>query len=121
MTTRDRQTDGRPMLKERAVLVFRDQNLTPQQHIAFSHCWGPLHVNVRSDIIKSNIPPSENDALLQLPLDTIQIPDNIYRHGWRVGDLLMWDNGAVQHKVSFDFALPLRRRTQQISILAAAS
>jgi len=35
-------------------------------------------------------------------------PQYVYRHKWRVGDLLMWDNCAFQHLASFDYAL-LRR------------
>lgn len=32
-----------------------------------------------------------------------------YRHSWQVGDVLMWDNYAVQHRAIKDFELPLRR------------
>ncbi len=43
-----------------------------------------------------------------------------YRHKWRVGDLLMWDNCAVQHKATSDFELPLRRLMQRCTIEGAA-
>ncbi|MBM3342133.1 MAG: TauD/TfdA family dioxygenase [Betaproteobacteria bacterium] len=33
-----------------------------------------------------------------------------YTHRWRVGDLLMWDNCAVQHLASFDYQWPQHRR-----------
>ena len=36
-------------------------------------------------------------------------PDFVYTHSWRAGDLLVWDNAAVQHKATFDYDLPLRR------------
>ena len=39
-----------------------------------------------------------------------------YRHDWRVGDLLIWDNCAVQHKASFDYPPELRRRMQRCTI-----
>ena len=32
-----------------------------------------------------------------------------YRHRWQQGDLLMWDNCTVQHRVDHNFSLPLRR------------
>ena len=32
-----------------------------------------------------------------------------YRHRWQAGDVLMWDNCAVQHRAIKDFELPLRR------------
>ena len=39
-----------------------------------------------------------------------------YRHAWRQGDLLIWDNCAVQHKASFDYPPELRRRMQRCTI-----
>ncbi len=33
----------------------------------------------------------------------------IYRHKWQVGDILMWDNCAVQHLAIHDYELPMRR------------
>src|ERR1700757_4839429 len=35
-----------------SVVCFRDQVLTPEQHIAFSRRFGPLQVNVRSEFNK---------------------------------------------------------------------
>ena len=29
-------------------------------------------------------------------------PDNVYRHEWRAGDVVMWDNGAVMHRADHD-------------------
>ncbi len=29
-------------------------------------------------------------------------PDNVYRHQWRPGDVVMWDNGAVMHRADHD-------------------
>lgn len=43
-------------------------------------------------------------------------PEFRYRHKWRVGDVLMWDNCAVQHKARFDYAPPLRRVMQRCTI-----
>ena len=36
-------------------------------------------------------------------------PEFVYTHTWQPGDLLMWDNAAVQHKATFDYDLPMRR------------
>jgi len=36
-------------------------------------------------------------------------PEFTYRHNWREGDLLMWDNIPTQHLATFDYALPQRR------------
>jgi taurine dioxygenase len=62
---------------------------------------------------------ADSDELLQLLFDTVQQPHNVYRHTWRLGDMLMWDNCAVQHKVNFDYELPLRRRMERCTVEAA--
>ena len=36
-------------------------------------------------------------------------PEFVYRHRWRPGDLLMWDNLPTQHLAVNDYALPQRR------------
>lgn len=42
--------------------------------------------------------------------------DNVYRHKWRKGDVLIWDNIATQHKAIGDYALPLRRKLHRTTI-----
>ena len=44
-----------------------------------------------------------------LLFDHIAKPD-CYNREWQVGDLLIWDNCAVQHKARFDYPPELRRR-----------
>jgi taurine dioxygenase len=66
------------------------------------------------------IPEEESDALLQQLFAHAIRPEFIYSHKWRVGDVLMWDNCAVQHKASFDYALPLRRVMQRCTIEGSA-
>ena len=36
-------------------------------------------------------------AILKLLEHTVR-PDRVYRHRWRVGDLVMWDNRCVLHR-----------------------
>ena len=55
------------------------------------------------------LPQAESDALLDELYRHIVKPEFQYRHSWQPGDLLMWDNAAVQHKANFDYDLPLRR------------
>ena len=52
---------------------------------------------------------AESEALLASLYRHIVKPEFIYRHHWQAGDLLMWDNCAVQHKATFDYRLPQRR------------
>jgi taurine dioxygenase len=51
----------------------------------------------------------EAEALIAALADHIVKPAFIYRHQWRVGDLLMWDNCTVQHRAIQDYDLPQRR------------
>jgi taurine dioxygenase len=51
----------------------------------------------------------ESDKLLAELYQHITKPEFIYTHTWQAGDLLLWDNAAVQHKATFDYDLPLRR------------
>lgn len=40
---------------------------------------------------------AESEALLEDCWSRLYAPDNVYEHRWRVGDLLVWDNLALQH------------------------
>jgi taurine dioxygenase len=53
--------------------------------------------------------PEEAEVLIAALADHIVKPAFIYRHQWRPGDLLMWDNCTVQHRAIQDYDLPLRR------------
>ena len=51
----------------------------------------------------------EAEALIAALADHIVKPAFIYRHQWRPGDLLIWDNCTVQHRAVQDYDLPRRR------------
>jgi len=51
----------------------------------------------------------EAEALITALADHIVKPAFVYRHQWRPGDLLMWDNCTVQHRAVQDYDLPQRR------------
>ena len=53
--------------------------------------------------------PLEAETLSCALADHIVKPAFIYRHQWRPGDLLMWDNCTVQHRAIQDYDMPLRR------------
>jgi taurine dioxygenase len=40
---------------------------------------------------------TESEATLEALWALLYAPDNTYSHQWRVGDLVLWDNIAVQH------------------------
>jgi taurine dioxygenase len=43
------------------------------------------------------LPPAESDAVLAELFARLYAPDNVYEHPWTVGDLVVWDNLALQH------------------------
>jgi taurine dioxygenase len=51
----------------------------------------------------------EAETLIAALADHIVKPAFVYRHQWRVGDLLMWDNCTVQHRAIQDYDVPQRR------------
>lgn len=62
---------------------------------------------------------AEGDALLAELYAHIVKPEFVYTHSWRPGDLLMWDNCAVQHKATFDYSPPLRRLMYRTTVRGA--
>ncbi len=44
-------------------------------------------------------------------------PEFLYRHQWRVGDLLMWDNASAMHLAVCDYALPERRLMHRTTVI----
>ena len=45
---------------------------------------------------------------------------HVYRHVWRAGDVVMWDNFSVIHKATGDFDLPLRRLVYRTTLSASS-
>ena len=60
------------------------------------------------------LPEAESEALLQALFEHLADPRYHYIHEWHVGDLLMWDNCAVQHKATNDYELA--RATSKLSL-----
>jgi taurine dioxygenase len=48
--------------------------------------------------------------------DRVTRPEFCYRHSWRLGDLLMWDNSMTQHLAISDYQLPLRRLMHRVTV-----
>ena len=42
-----------------------------------------------------------------------------YRHSWRVGDLVMWDNASSMHLAICDYALPQRRLMHRTTVIGS--
>lgn len=52
---------------------------------------------------------TEGEAVLQQCFERLYAPENLYEHDWGTGDLIVWDNLAVQH--ARNPAVPESRRT----------
>lgn len=63
---------------------------------------------------------AEGDALLKHLIEHATRPEFIYRHNWKVGDFLLWDNCAVQHQAVSDYPLPLRRHMERTTLTGTA-
>jgi len=62
------------------------------------------------------LPEGEGKALAAFLLNHTQRPEFGYRHAWKLGDLLLWDNRSVMHYAVNDFAE--HRRMYRVSVLA---
>jgi alpha-ketoglutarate-dependent taurine dioxygenase len=56
-----------------------------------------IYVNRLMTVRIEDLPPAESDALLAALFDHSEKPEFVYRHVWRVGDLIIWDNRCSMH------------------------
>jgi taurine dioxygenase len=64
------------------------------------------------------LPPEESDAILAFLFQHSVKEHFTYRHHWREGDLLMWDNRSTMHRVLNDF--PGRRLMYRVSVVGTS-
>lgn len=62
------------------------------------------------------LPPEEGQQLLDFLTDHVKRPEFHYRHSWEPGDLIVWDNCALQHLAVFDYG-DIPRRLHRAGIL----
>ncbi|MDX1376366.1 MAG: TauD/TfdA family dioxygenase, partial [Burkholderiales bacterium] len=71
-----------------------------------------------SEIVGWNLP--EGRLLLRELMEHATQPQFVYRHRWRAGDLVIWDNRATMHRATpFDDAT-LRRELRRVTTLDIA-
>jgi alpha-ketoglutarate-dependent 2,4-dichlorophenoxyacetate dioxygenase len=62
------------------------------------------------------LPVDEGRALLQTLLDHVTRPEFCYRHEWREGDLVVWDNRCVLHRATPYDTTRQRRLMQRTTV-----
>jgi taurine dioxygenase len=75
-----------------------------------------IYVNEGLTVRILDLPEDESRDLLAELCAHIIRPEYRYVHKWQVGDLLMWDNCAVQHCAVADYAPPLRRLMHRTTV-----
>lgn len=99
--------DENPLTEEQQAKVPVAVHKIVQNHpVTGCKC---LFVNEGHAVEILDLPQDEGRALLDMLCRHATKPEFVYRHRWRIGDLLMWDNVATQHIAEFDYALPQRR------------
>ena len=76
-----------------------------------------LYVSEGYTVRIMDLPDEESAALIKDLTSHIANPRFHYRHNWRQHDLVMWDDCSTQHKATFDYALPLRRRMHRTTVI----
>lgn len=102
--------------------------LTPEQRAAKPDRYHPavwphprtgrenLYVNEGTTFGFADMSDDDAEPLLRELFAHIVRPQVIYHHQWQVGDVLVWDNCAVQHKVNFNFGPEHRRRMHRTTV-----
>ena len=76
-----------------------------------------LYVTAGECIGIEGMPDAEAiDLIAELDTHCVR-PEFLYRHKWRVGDLLMWDNTSSMHLAICDYALPERRLMHRTTVI----
>ena len=56
------------------------------------------------------------DMIAELDAHCVR-PEFCYRHSWRIGDLVMWDNASAMHLAICDYTLPERRLMYRTTVI----
>ena len=133
-----RKIDGRKAVQSYAKGYYRERNagprppLTAEQQrrtpdvahpVARTHphtgrkC---LFVNEGYTASIAGMDPAEGDTLLAELVAHSTRPEFVYRHRWRVGDFLLWDNCSVQHQEVSDYRLQQRRHMERTTLCGTA-
>ena len=68
-----------------------------------------LYVNPHFTTSLADMTEDESHPLLNTLYDVAVKPENIYRHRWRAGDVVMWDNRCTMHYAVMDYTEDMER------------
>ncbi len=133
-----KRIEGRKAVQSYKKGYYRDRNagprkpLTPEQEARTPDVEHPivrthpytgkkcLFINEGYTARIAGMENAEGDALLNQLIEHSTRQEFIYRHQWRVGDFLLWDNCSVQHQAVADYKLPLRRHMERTTLSGTA-
>lgn len=78
-----------------------------------------LYLGRRENAYIPELSPEEGDALLDELWSYTTTDDNTWRHHWRVGDVVIWDNRCTMHRRD-DFSAETRRIMHRSQVHGAA-
>jgi len=87
-------------------VLDRKHMVAPKDGMSFTHPVARTHPATGQKALYVNrlmthhiegLPEDESEQLLDLMFKTIERPEFIYEHRWRIGDLLLWDNRCTLH------------------------
>ncbi len=85
--------------------------------LVWRHASGRKSLALSSTAVRvDNMPRAEGDALLARLTAHATGPDYVYRHHWRMGDVLIWDNTGTAHRV-LPFDMDSGRRLHRVTLL----
>ena len=87
-------------------VLDRKHMVKPEEGVSFAHPVARTHPATGRKALYVNrlmthhiegLPHEESERLLALMFETIERPQFVYEHRWRVGDLVLWDNRCTLH------------------------
>jgi alpha-ketoglutarate-dependent taurine dioxygenase len=101
---------------EEQLAVWGEGAVPPKTHpMVWHHRSGRKSLLLAITAVRvAGMAPAESDALLARLRTWSEKPDYVYRHHWRMGDMLIWDNTGTMHRVlpyDYDSGRMLRRVT----------
>lgn len=80
-----------------------------------------LYVSEMTTVRFEDMTEEESAGLLKYLYEHSVRPENVYRHQWKVGDLMMWDNRSAMHMALADYDQSQPRKLYRTTLLGNPS